>query len=429
VHGARGSSCTEPWRSAAIVDTVATEVRTIDAAEVSDWVSCMDLGFLRQRADVEAFARYYLEEIDLDRSWASIDDRRVVGTLRSFATRLVVPGPGEASAAALTNVTVAPTHRRRGLLTQMILHDLAASVERGEALGILIASEYPIYGRFGYGPAAYSAVYSVDTESARFSNPPVGRVELVDLEALRKEAPALYDSFRRAQPGAIERNEAWWDRRLHRVEVPGEDPPQGFSALYRSASGGLEGYLCYQAQPKWHEMRPEGNLVVEELVSSTPAAYEMLWRFCCEVDLVSSLSAANRCVEEPLPWLLQDARAVRQTARFDFLWVRILDVCAALSARCYAAEGSVVLEVLDPLGYAAGRYRLDGGPSGSVCVRTGDTPDIVLPVDALGAAYLGGSPLRLVAGGGRAQEETDGALASADAMLRSAVAPWCSTWF
>ena len=139
----------------------------------------MDVGFLRTRDDREEFARFYLGEVDLERTWGAIDSDQVVGTLRSFATPLTVPGPGFVTAAALTNVTVAPTHRRRGLLSQMILGDLTASAEREEALGILIASEYPIYGRFGYGAAAESVGYTVDARSARFRSRGVGSVELI----------------------------------------------------------------------------------------------------------------------------------------------------------------------------------------------------------------------------------------------------------
>jgi predicted acetyltransferase len=407
---------------------VELQVRTIDASEIGDWVACMGVGFLRPRA--EGFAEYFLGEIDLDRTWGAFDSGRVVGTLRSFATRLTVPGPAEQDASAITNVTVVPTHRRQGLMRDMVIADLDSSIERGESLGILIASEYPIYGRFGYGAAIESATYTVDARTARFRQSGTGRIELVDRDTMRKEAPALYERLRIRRPGSIERDDRLWDRILHEEEVPGAEPPKGYCALYRSESGEIDGYLLYQAEPKWDGMgRAQGTLTVDELVSVTPAAYRRLWQFCCGVDLVTTVQAADRPVEEPLAWLLYDGRAVHQSARFDFVWVRILDVCAALSARRYLVEGRVVIEVKDELGFATGRYELEGDADGASCTRTSDPAELSLPVDALGSVYMGGVSLRLLAGAGRVEEHHDGALDRADLMFRSAVIPWCSTWF
>ncbi len=404
------------------------QIRTIDASEIGDWVACMGVGFLRPRS--EEFAEYLLGEIDLDRTWGAFDSGQVVGTLRSFGTRLTLPGPAEQNASALTNVTVAPTHRRQGLMTDMIIADLDSSAERGEPFGILIASEYPIYGRFGFGAAIESATYTVDARAAQFRLSETGRIELTDHSTIRKEAPALYDCFRSGQPGSIERSNRLWNRILHEEEVPGAEPPKGYCALYRSDSGDLEGYLLYRAEPKWDSMgRAQGTLTVDELVSVTPAAYRRLWQFCCGVDLVTTVQAADRPVVEPLGWLLYDGRAVCQSARFDFVWVRILDVCAALSARRYLVEGRVVMEVKDELGFATGRYVLEGGPDGASCTRTSESAELSLPVDTVGSVFLGGMPLRCLAEAGRVDEHRHSALDRADLMFRSAIIPWCSTWF
>jgi predicted acetyltransferase len=403
------------------------QVRTIDASEIGDWVTCMGVGFLRPRA--EGFAEYCLDEFDLDRTWGAFDSTGVVGTLRSFPTRLTVPGPAELLVSALTNVTVAPTHRRQRLLTEMIIADLESSAERSEPLSILIASEYPIYGRFGYGAAIESAAYTMDTGSVRFREPGTGNVELVDFSTMRGRAPDLYDSVRVSQPGAIERSGRLWDRILHQVEVPGADPPKGYCALYRSESEQVDGYLMYQAESKWEGMRPQGSLNIDELVAVTPAAYRRLWQFCCEVDLVSSVHASDRPVGEALPWLLADGRAVRQSARFDFVWVRVLDVCAALGARGYLTEGRVVIEVTDELGFATGRYALEGSPDGATCVRSSEAAQLTFPVDTLGTVFMGGMPLRTLAEAGRVDVHDRRALDRADVMFRSAVTPWCSTWF
>ena len=417
------------------------KVRTIEASEIHSWAQCMGVGFLYTVA--EGYPEYLLGEVDLERTWAAFDGDRVVGTLRSFATAFTVPGPAAVDAAALTNVTVAPDHRRHGLLTQMITADLRASAERGESVGILIASEYPIYGRFGYGAAVEGAVYSVDLPSTRFRpgggdngsrrdtavRRDTGRVELVDLFTMRHEAPALYERFRTAQPGSIERSARWWDRVLHQVEVPGAKPPQGYRALYRSPEGVPEGYVRYSAAQGWDSMRQTGELTVEELVATTPAAYERLWRFCCEVDLVTKVRAGDRPVDEVLAWLLEDGRAVRQTGRFDFLWVRVLDVLGALSARRYSVDGRVVIEVVDTMGFAGGRYALEGGPSGARCAPTDQSADLSMPVGALGSLYAGGVSARVLRAAGYVDEHTPGAIDRANVMFRSSLAPWCSTWF
>ncbi|MGD0592708.1 MAG: GNAT family N-acetyltransferase [Acidimicrobiales bacterium] len=402
-------------------------VRTIDAAELPGWVACMGAGFLHDLG--EGYADYLAGEVDFERTWAALDDGRVVGTLRSFATEFTVPGPRVVAAAALTNVTVSATHRRAGLLTRMISEDLAAAAERGEQLGILIASEYPIYGRFGYGPAVESASYSIESASARFRQPSCGSVDHVDAATARREAPAVYERFRTSQPGSIERTPYWWDRELRQVEVPGKAPEKSFWALYRSQEGSVEGYLRYRGTPNWDNMRPRHTLVVEELCSSTSAAYQRLWQHCCDIDLTSSIEAGTRSVSEPLGFLLTDGRAVQQTGRHDFIWVRLLDVTASLSARRYPVEGRLVIEVTDDLGLAKGRYLLEGGPTGAECRRSQQSADLTLPVDVLGSIYLGGTSVSALAEAGRIDEQRPGALAEAASLFSSYKAPWCTTWF
>src|SRR5579863_1389974 len=382
-------------------------VRTIEASEIDAWASCLGVGFLFTVAD--GFGEYLLGDVDLARTWGAFDGDRVVGTLRSFATPFTTPGPAEIDVAALTNVTVAPTHRRRGMLTQMITSDLRASAERGEPLGILIASEYPIYGRFGYGAAIEAASYSLDLATTRFRRPGAGSVELVDLATLRREGPGLYERFRAGQPGSIGRTDRWWDRVLHQVEVPGAKKPEGYQALYRSPAGAPEGYVRYRATQSTDHMRSTGELTVDELVASTPAAYERLWQYCSEVDLVVTLRAGDRTIDEPLGWLLADGRTLRQTGRYDFVWVRVLDVVAALSARRYAVDGRLVIKVTDPLGFATGRYALDGGPTGATCTRTDDSADLTMPVDALGSLYAGGVSTQLLRDIGRIDVHRAGA--------------------
>ncbi len=402
-------------------------VRTVESGEAEAWARQMGIGFLMPIE--EGFGTYYLEGTDPARSWAAFDGDRVVGTLRSFPTTLTVPGLAGVTASAFTNVTVAPTHRRQGLLTAMMMAELRASKERGEPLGILIASEYPIYGRFGFGPAVDAASYAVDSRTVRFLDPPVGTVELVDLPTLRREGPPVYDHFRAGRPGSIGRDDRWWDRVLLQVPVPGAEPWKGYQALYRSPEGRFEGFVRYEASEDWDAMRVKGTLKVLDLVGSTPAAEGRLWRYCCEVDLTSEVVARDRSVDELLPRLLTDARVARQTGRWDFLWVRVLDVAEALSARRYPTAGEIVVEVTDDLGLARGHFLLEAGPDGSACVQTNRMADLTLSAATLGSLYLGGVPLAVLLAAGRIVENRPGAAEVAGAMFRSTVPPWSNTWF
>lgn len=403
------------------------EVRTIKRDEAAAWLRQRGVGFLH--VEPEGTDEHFLTIADLDRSRGAFDGDAIVGTLRSFASEFTVPGPAAVAASALTNVTVAPTHRRRGVLTEMITADLRESAERGEAVSILIASEYPIYGRFGYGAAIEGATYTIDTVGLRFVRPSEGTVELVDLRTLRELAPPVYERFRAAQPGSIERSPAYWDRTLRQIEVPGDEPRKGFQAVYRSPSGDVEGYVLYDAKNEWDVMRPKGTLAIEELMSVTPDAYQALWEYCVGVDLLTTVSAPKRCTDEVLPWLVDDARRVKLTGRHDFVWVRVLDTCAALASRHYLVEGRLVIEVRDELGLAGGRFALEANPEGSSCTSTSEPPDVSVPVQALGSALMGGVSWGLLDDAGLVDEHRPGAAALADRMFLTSRTPWCTTWF
>ena len=408
---------------------VAITVRTIEDAEFPGWIAALQVPFFGD-GDPERQAAIRRPYVDLRRCWAALDGDRICATFRSLANELTLPGGTTSPASAITAVTVLPTHRRQGLLRRMMAADLDASVGRGEPLAILIASEYPIYGRYGFGRAADHVRLGVDARSARFLRPGDGSVELVDRDAIREVGPRLYERFRLAQTGSILRNDFWWDTTLGIVEAPWPLPKTPRYVLHRDERGDPQGYLRYHVEEQWSDRLSATTLVVDELLSCTNDAYARLWRFACEVDWVVTVKAEDRSPDEALPWLLEDARAVRQHHRSDFLWVRILDPLAALQARRYLAAGRVVIEVRDEAGYAGGRFALEADEDGAaVCRRTRRSPDVALDVQALGAAYLGGASLRTLAATGLVTEERSGALDRADAMFRSGVTPWCSTWF
>jgi predicted acetyltransferase len=168
---------------------------------------------------------------------------------------------------------------------------------------------------------------------------------------------------------------------------------------------------------------------VDELVAATDSAYADLWRFALSVDLITRVTADARPVDEPLPWLLPDGRFVRQTDRYDKLWLRLLDVPAALTARDYPTAGRIVLEVLDKGGYGAGRFALDASPDGATCTPTTESADLTLPVTALGSAYLGGHRLAALAAADLVDEHTPGAVRTANRLFATDRAPWCTLHF
>ena len=407
---------------------MAIDVRTITASEVAPWIDAMRAGFLNEPVTSTAEAEWRGSFFDLDHTWGAFDGDRVVGTLRSFDTKLTVPGGRDVPATALTHVTVLASHRRRGLLSRMILDDLDACARRGDAVSVLVAAEYPIYGRFGYGPATEGVRIEVDTVGLTVTGDRSGSVETVDRATYRAAAPAVYDAYRLGQPGAIQRDGWWWDVTLGIVAVEGRTAP-AFFALGRSAAGEVDGCVAFRIEDNWVEVRPRDRLLVDDLVGATTEAAVRMWRHCIEIDWVGSVVADDRGVDELLRWHLHDARALAERERTDRLWLRVLDTPRALEGRTYLAPGRLVLEVSDPNGWAAGRFRLDGDRDRATCVPTDEPADLAIPVQVLSSAYLGGYTLASMARAGLVTECTPGSVAVADAMFRSPVVPACPTHF
>lgn len=404
------------------------DVRTITEDEVPAWCGALNTGFLNPAGDVDSEARQ--GGLDLDRTWAGLDGDRVVATLRSFPAELTVPGGGVLAASAVTAVTTTSTYRRRGLASRLVASDLAASVERGEQVSILIAGAWEIYGRFGYGAATEHQTWTVDALAGRVRHCPQGTVEYVDRDTARALVPQVYEQHRLSHPGEISRPARFWDIDLGILCYPSRpEPKPGFYVVARDPAGSLIGMARYEVEEKWEYYQPQGQATVQLLVTGEPAAEALLWHHLLSLDLVASVRVEDRSADELVPWLLTDARHARPSDRCDFLWVRPLDVAGILAARSYLVPGCLVLEVVDATGLAGGRFALDGGPGGASCVPTTASADLTLDVGVLGSAYLGGYGVRTLAAAGLLDEHSPGAVARADAMFRSAVTPWCSTWF
>ena len=371
--------------------------------------------------------------MDLQRCLGAFEDDAIVGTYRSFPTRLTVPGGARLAVDAVSAVSVRPTHRRQGILTKMITEDLWRSVDRGEVASILIAAEWPIYGRYGYGPATWQAKWTLHSRATAFRAAPVGTVQVLDALAARQFVPPIYDAYVASQPGAIDRPDHRWDGELGLVDAPGRPKWKGQVAIHRDPAGTPDGYARFHGEENWVDMRPDHRMFVDELHGATPAAELDLWRHLAQMDLTATITAEVRREHEPMQWLLADPRAAQVSGRADFLWVRLLDIEKALAARTYEHDASLVLEVVDVLdgkpGPGAGRYRLEVRDGTATCVKTEADADLTIDVRALSAAYLGGTRLVDAMRADGAVERRPDALRDADQLFRTSDEPWCSTWF
>ena len=405
------------------------EIRNIRDEELPAFIDAMSTGFL-ERPDVDKVAEEVRPNWDLKRSWAAFEDGRITGTWRSWETELTVPGGERLPGGAVSAVSVIPTHRRRGILTAMVDAAHREMREGGEAVALLYAAEYPIYGRFGYGPGCREATWTVDTRGTRFVAEPSGRVELAKPDADASAAiKALFETWRLRQPGELRRREHSWEYDLGRETAWGPRW-KGFLLFRRDDSGTLDGYARYHVEDKWEHRQPRSNLVLDELHALTDDAYAGLWRTLAETDWAATIKAERRGPAERLPWLLTNARAASMSDVGDGMWVRLFDIPRALAARTYDHEGSIVFEVVDREA-PDGRLRvlLEAGRPGASAALTDRSADLTLDVGALSAAYLGGTRLRHAVAASGADEHRSGALADADALLRTLDEPWTSTFF
>ncbi|MDQ1286518.1 MAG: family N-acetyltransferase [Actinomycetota bacterium] len=360
----------------------------------------------------------------------TFDGERIVGTYRSWETRVTLPGGALLPANAVSSVTVRPTHRRRGILSAMITKDLTDAAARGLPAAVLIAAESVIYGRFGFGPATETATWHLDVRRTvpRPRAGAGGRTEVVDPSEVRHLAPAVFEAAR--LPGAMDREPWWWDVTCEITRWPGDPVVPQACVLHREDDGTPSGYAFYTWKENGHGVDAMATIVVGDLQAATGGARTALWSFFASLDLVATVRAEDRPVDDPLPGLLVDARAARRTASADFLWIRLLDPAAALAARTYECPGRVSLRVTDPLGHATGTYVLDVAGDGTATVtRTDDDADLTLPVDVLSSVYLGAGDLYAAGLAGRVDEHSPGAAARLARILRTTRAPWTGTWF
>ncbi|MFB7453751.1 GNAT family N-acetyltransferase [Streptomyces sp. NPDC056194] len=406
------------------------DVRAVTESEFRDWQRALRTGFLRTPVVSDAEVADRLAAADLTRTLGVFDRDRIVGTFRSFRQEVSTVGGGSLTADAITQVTVSPTHRRRGLLGRMMAMDLAAAKERGDTIATLIAAEYPIYGRFGFGAASWAAEWSVDVNRSgldpRRSGRPEdgGRIDLTDGDEIRKTGPEVHRRLAGVRAGVTNRDARDWERGtgLGYQSHPWREP---YYAVYRSESGEVEGYVAYSADDKWDDAkRPQNTATVRDLIAVTPAAERALWHYVCSIDWIATVRTGYRAPDDLLPLLLPDPRAARLLTYADMLWVRVLDVVRVLESRTYPVEDGLVLEVRDAGGPAGGRFRLDASPAGAACVPTSAPADLALDVAEVSTLAFGDESAVRLSRLGRVEELTAGAAARADLLFRTPLRPF-----
>jgi predicted acetyltransferase len=349
-----------------------------------------------------------------DRSLVARRDGEIVGTATVTTRRMTVPG-AVIPAGHVTKIAVASSARRQGILTRFIRQQFVDVRAAGEPIAVLWASEGRIYQRYGYGLAALRVALTVATrEASLLAVPPTDRLREATPAQVRTLFEKVYDEVYQSRPGWSQRQRPQWDYRLADLKSwrEGSTP---LRAVVHHGDEGPDGYALYRVQNRWDRTGPECVVKLMELVAATPLAYAALWHYLFNIDLARSVEVFSISTDEPLLTMINEPSRLAATVG-DALWVRLVDLPAALAARRYATEVDVVLEVTDAeIPANAGRWRLRGSPSAATCVATTDEPDLRCDIRLLGAAYLGRQVLYGANLAGLVDEARPGALARAAA--------------
>jgi predicted acetyltransferase len=393
------------------------EVRTPTAGEHDQFLTLFATAMMFESTPTELDRELFEPE----RALVAVDGDQFVGSAKAMSRDLSVPG-AVVPAAHVTAVGVRATHRRQGILSNLMIRQLR---DVPEALAVLWASEPGIYGRFGYAPAAWGVSYEVDLR--RVGPHPVqrgaGRLEELPAEDAPAELAPMLRALQAKRPGVSGRSELVWRRQL-------QDKPEnrgGKTArqilVHRDGAGAIDGYALWRGKLSWGPGGPSNEVTVEELVALDPTAYHALWHHLLTLDLAAVLEFGYAAVDEPLQQLVSNPVALKRRLT-ESLWVRLTDVSRALAQRRYATSVDAVIEVTDDLfDDNNGRFRLTGDAEQAICEPTESSPDLSLSVNELSAAYLGGRPLAEFAATGRVTEHTPGALSAVTAAFKWPVAP------
>jgi predicted acetyltransferase len=405
-----------------------------DSDALAPWDAASARGFHDRRPEQPAVDEHALRAANrrITGVWdAGIPDPEVpVATVASWVGELSVPGASLPSW-AISNVTVASTHHRRGIARALLEGELRTAAAAGIPMASLTVSEATIYSRYGFGPATQIADLTIEAKRAGWAGgAPVGSGRLVFVSAQHafESCRAVVDRAREATPGDFEIGEYHWGRLIGVYADRDKRSASLRVVRYDDADGEPQGVVVYRLVVDDADFTKH-TVELDYLRAATDEAHAALWKYLLELDLVSTVRYEVASPEEPVLWMLRDQRAARVVVS-DHHWLRILDVESALGSRRYGAADSLTLSVADELGFAAGTYRLDARADGSASVTTTDAaPDLELDVSALSALYLGAHRAGVFAHAGRVTERTPGAIARFEALFHSPQTPFLSYWY
>ena len=366
-----------------------------------------------------------------ERSFGFQVDDQWISTCGAYSRTMTVPG-GSVPVAAVTVVTVQPSYRRRGLLTEMMTHQLHDIAERGEEpVALLWASEAAIYGRFGYGQASPRVHLTGKTKRTAF-RPDVdlgsGSVGEVEREQAIPIIKRLHQVLLPDRVGALNRDDNWWVVKWHDPEQWRRGASAYRFALHYDRRGRPDGYVAFRVKNNWEESDSAAEVIIDELDASNAAARAALWRFVLDLDLVRTFSVSS-APDEPLRYFVNDLRSVK-TYLQDGTYARLVDVPRALEARRYLSDLDVIIRVEDPLlTRNTGSIRLEAGSDGASVTRIRRRPDLIMNVRELSASYLAGTSLLTLTRAGLVTERTKGAAAAAAAAFGWVQSPFCPDFF
>lgn len=396
------------------------EIRAVEPGEVDDLLLADQRGFGGEPLQPGASRSWTTGE--LERTRVAFEGGRMVGVSRTYSFELTMPGGAFLPAAAVSWVSVLPTHRRRGVLTQLMaaMHDDARA--RDEPAAILTASEGAIYARFGYGVATWRLGLTAERARITFVRPDddEGTTRLVSREEAEIAVPEIYDRARRTRAGMVTRPDFWWPQVFWEYIVG--RAKASFVTIHADAQGRDDGYVVYEIGGDWSGGLPDRRLSIIDMQAESPATWISLWRYAFGIDLIGTVAASNLPIDDPLRHVVVDSRRVRVDYVNDHLWLAPLDPLAVLSARSYAVSGRVVVEVHAPDGTRS-TVAVEVDDDGTSCVATTEPPDLVCDSRVLGMCALGGNRWSELADAGRLDVRRPEVLTLADAMFLATPAP------
>ena len=394
---------------------------TFRTARESDWpeVCYTDgraFGFAYKPEDVERSRAIH----DVDRFELAFDGKKIVAIVGAYSLHVTVPGGNSLPMGGLTWVSTAATHRRQGLLTQLMARSLADVDRRGEPVAMLGASEGGIYERYGFGIATQTRTTTIDRRSAQIRpefQPKPGSVRFVEGEEAITHVAEVWSRSHRQRSGEVDRTDAWHRFIYADMATTRDSASPAFYLAHR------DGYAAYRIETNWNEGHPAHKMNVVELVAITGQAHVALWHTLLGVDLVGPITSRQLPLDDPLPYLLTNPRALQTTRLSDGVWVNVRDVATCFASRTYGTTDRIVVEV------EGTRWAIDGSPQGATCKRVRTRPDLTTDIASLGALLLGGVRPSMLAAGSRLEARSGDALRRADVFFLTSPVPHCQTHY